>query len=170
MSSYENTLHTINTGCLSAALRLLPARMDSINARGQLLKTTLQEARGTMRKQSGGGPARGLWQFELGSEKTRGGVYGVFLHSLTRHHLQGLCRDLKVAFTPEAIHAALETNDVLAAGLARLNYWWVSAPIPSVQDEPGSWDYYNRTWRPGHPREETWHEFHCAVLHYLITQ
>jgi hypothetical protein len=150
---------------LTKALSLLPPKMSRIEARAQLLKTTLQEARGKYRRQLGDGPARGLWQFELGTEKSRGGVWGVYLHPDTRAHLVSLCMQLGVACDPLNIY-----NDVLAAGVARLNYWWNAAPMPAVNDSHASWLYYKNTWHPGKPIEETWPEFNTAVVHYLVAQ
>lgn len=166
MGNYDQTLRVIDRSIL-AAFELLPRKMDSIAAEAQLLKTALQESRGTQRYQIGG-PARGLWQFELGSERTRGGVWGVYLHPDTRAHLVSLCDRLSVACDPHTIYNTLATNDVLAAAVARLNYWWVRNPMPAVLDEEGSWAYYQSTWNPGRPRKATWPVYHEAVVNYLM--
>lgn len=168
MSRFQSELHYLNMTAISKALLLLPAQMDSLRSRAQLMKTSLQESQGIYRKQFGGGPARGLWQFELGRESCRSGVWGVFLHPLCRHHLEKLCAVQDVICEPLHIYEALAKDDVLAAGVARLNYWWNSAPLPDVHDEQGSWDYYNDTWHPGRPRRDTWAGYHRDVIDYLM--
>ena len=165
-----SVLQTIDQGCLAKALQLLPSAMNTKAARAQLLKTTLQEAQGVYRRQFGNGPARGLWQFELGTEKSRGGVWGVFLHPASRNLLEQVCNQLDVPFQPSSIYAALEQDDVLAAAVARLAYWCNPKPLPAIEDEQGSWDYYLNTWRPGKPHRETWTGYHAAVVQYLATQ
>jgi len=104
----------IDTG-ISPALALLPAAMDTQAARVMLLAIGLQESRFLHRRQIGG-PARGFWQFEKGTRASRGGVWGVYLHAASRNHLAALCKARSVACDPDAIYAALDYDDVLAAG------------------------------------------------------
>jgi hypothetical protein len=141
----------INQGPMSQGLALLPDRMDSINARAQMLKTGLQESRLEERRQlintKNGikplGPAAGLWQFE------RGGIQGVLTHVATRDHIRVVCHARDVPANVEAIWEAIQSDDVLAAALARLNYWWSHKPMPDLHDLEGSWNEYLWCWRPG---------------------
>lgn len=133
---------------VAPALGLLPEQMDSQRARVQMLATAGQEANFEHRRQIGG-PARGLWQFEKGTRASRGGVWGVYLHPASRKYLEALCRARSVRFDPDAIYPALEYDDVLAAGVARLLLWTDPASLPDVGDVEAAWQLYLRTWRPG---------------------
>ena len=140
---------------IEPALALLPARMDTPAARVMLLAIGLQESRFVHRRQIGG-PARGFWQFEKGTRVSRGGVWGVFLHAASRDHLAMLCKSRGVAGDPEAIYAALEYDDVLAAGVARLLLWTDPKALPPVGETQAAWALYLRTWRPGKPKPDSW--------------
>lgn len=136
-------------GPVADALLLLPAKMTSPQAELMLLATTLQEDPQQRRRQWPTGPARGLWQFEPGTEESRGGVVGIYLHPASRDPLRGLCLARGVQFDPEAIYERLQHDDVLAAGLARLLLFTDPAKLPGLGDEEGAWQLYLRTWRPG---------------------
>jgi len=140
---------------INPALAILPMQMDSPKARVMLLATGLQESRFEHRRQMGNGPARGFWQFERG-----GGVKAVFTHHVSTGHLHNLCIARDVAFDIPTIWAKLETDDVLAAGVARLLYYTDPKPLPAVDDAEGSWKLYLRTWRPGKPKSDTWLGYH----------
>jgi hypothetical protein len=140
---------------INPALAILPMGMDSPKARVMLLATGLQESRFQYRRQMGNGPARGFWQFERG-----GGVKGVFTHHASTGHLHNLCKARGVPFDVPTIWAALETDDVLAAGVARLLYYTDPKPLPDVDDADGAWKLYLRTWRPGKPHPATWPDYH----------
>lgn len=140
---------------INPALAILPNRMDSLKARVMLLTIGLQESRFEHRRQMGNGPARGFWQFERG-----GGVKGVFTHPASTGHVHNLCAARGVPFDIPTIWAALETDDVLAAGVARLLLWTDAYPLPDVEDAGASWDLYLRTWRPGKPHPKTWPAYH----------
>ena len=142
------------------ALSLLPRRLTSDQARVLLLGIGQQESQLMYRRQMGEGPARGLWQFERGTQASRGGVWGVYLHRASNELLRLLCRDRGVSFDPRAIWAAIEADDVLAAGVARLLLLTDPAPLPAVDDPEAGWAYYLRTWRPGKPHPTTWPKFH----------
>jgi hypothetical protein len=148
---------------IEPALALLPAVMDSLRARVQLLAMAGQESGLKYRRQIRG-PARGLWQFERGTQRTRGGVWGVYLHPASRDALAALCALRGVAFEPAAIYSRLEHDDVLAAGCARLLLWTASAPLPEETDADAGWQYYLGLWRPGKPHPETWAAHHAAAL------
>jgi hypothetical protein len=155
-------LAAIVVSAVNPALALLPPKMDSKAARVQLLATGLQESKFTHRCQvlSGGrrGPAHGFWQFEKG-----GGVVGVMRHAATRHWAAALCQARSCDFDAAEIWGRLETDDVLAAGFARLLVFSDPKPLPGVHDAQAGWDLYMRTWRPGKPHRETWDAHHLTA-------
>lgn len=157
----DSIVHT----AIEPALARLPGKMDSEAARIMLLATGLQESRFMYRFQKLAhkpylkGPAKGFWQFERG-----GGVVGVMTHPATNEHAHKLAGLSGVPFEPLALHEALELDDVLAAGFARLLLWADAKALPAVgasHDE--AWDCYTRNWRPGKPHRGTWDEFHKAA-------
>lgn len=154
----RDTLHDV----IGPALSRLPVRMNSTEARLMLLAIGLQESRLTYRRQLGG-PARGLWQFEVGTPETRGGVEGVLLHPASSRYLVATCAACDLRPVAAVIHARLEHDDVLAAIVARLLLWTDAAPLPATDDADGAWAYYLRTWRPGRPHPETWHMLHARA-------
>ena len=70
-------LTTILRRAINPALRLLPHEMVSDEARQLMLTIGLQESGFETREQYGGGPARSYWQFELGTEASHGGIWGI---------------------------------------------------------------------------------------------
>jgi hypothetical protein len=156
------TLDEISARAIGPALALLPATMDTSRARIMLLVTGLQESRFLYRRQIGG-PARGFWQFEQG-----GGVYGAMRHQASRGYLEQLCARRVVPFEARAIWTAIEHDDVLAAGLARLLYWTDGKPLPSIGDASAAWDLYYRTWRPGKPHRQTWDAFYTEAVGFVV--
>ncbi|MEH3087733.1 MAG: hypothetical protein PGN26_14635 [Xylophilus ampelinus] len=151
------TLYEVHTSIIRPALRLLPGRLDVPAARILLLAIGLQESRFLYRRQHGDGPARSFWQFERGTQLSKGGVWGVYLHPASRDMLQALCTARGCSCDPQRIWERIEIDDVLAAGVARLLLWTDAAPLPSVDDQAGAWRMYaERTWRPGKPHPETW--------------
>ncbi|HDR9585231.1 TPA: hypothetical protein QDC22_007535 [Burkholderia stabilis] len=164
----DSLLQSVTTTALNPALKLLPPAMDSAAARVLMLAIGLQESGLTARRQLGNGPARGLWQFELGSQARGGGVWGVFLHDATREQLRHLCDARKCAFSPTWIYSAIEIDDVLAAGLARLLIFTDRAPLPAVGDVANSWTLYaKRTWVPGKPRPGDWPENYFSAVRFV---
>ncbi|MFY1848681.1 hypothetical protein [Achromobacter dolens] len=149
------TLDAIVADAITPALALLPAGMDTPAARVMLLAIGLQESRFVHRRQIGG-PARGFWQFEKGTRASRGGVWGVYLHQASKDRLAALCKARSVTCDPDAIYAALEYDDVLAAGVARLLLWTDPKALPAVGDSDAGWALYLRTWRPGKPKPDSW--------------
>lgn len=143
------TLKELRFGALAEAFRLLPARMESQLAELHLVAFTLQEDPEQRRRQWPTGPARGLWQFELGTEKTRGGVWGIYLHAASRDPLRALASARGVPFEPAAIYDRLQHDDVLAAGCARLLMFTDPHKLPVRGDVEAAWQFYLRTWRPG---------------------
>lgn len=160
-------LDQIYDDAIVPALALLPVQMTSAQATVMLFAIGLQESRFVHRWQvlSGGrkGPARGFWQFEKGNNLTRGGVTGVMLHDASRYWLSVLCQARGAVFSAPSIWLRIETDDVLAAGLARLMLFTDRKPLPAITDTEGAWQYYLRCWRPGKPHSETWADNHTAA-------
>lgn len=144
-------IHFVNTWPLSAALALLPPRMDSSEARALILAIGRQESQFRARRQLRGGPARGLWQFEL-----TGAVAHVLTHKTTRGYALLLCEAQLVTPAASAVYEAIEHNDILAAGFARLNLWWLPGALPARTDPSEGWRQYLAAWRPGDPRPAEW--------------
>lgn len=150
---------------IDPALALLPARMDSPEARAMLVAIALQESGLTARVQlleawepwwasrpgPASGPARGLWQFELG-----GGVAGVLGHSASQPFALPILDELLYPADAHIIHEALAHNDVLACVFARLLLYTLPRPLPQRGDEAESWRQYMSAWRPGKPHPSTW--------------
>jgi len=154
-------LAAIVQSAVNPALALLPPKMDSREARLMLLAVGMQESGFTSHVQmlANGkrGPAHGYLQFE------KGGVAGVMNHPASRLLMVDLCKARNCAFTPEAVWAQIETDDVLAMGLGRLLLWTDKKPLPAVNDVDGSWALYERTWRPGKARPKDWPSNHAAA-------
>lgn len=152
---------------IDEALALLPARMDSPEARVMLLAIGLQESRFQHRRQvlirNGElvpvGPARGYWQFER-----MGGCHGVVHHAASRYWMHSVCVARGVAFNATAIWNAIERDDVLAAAAARLLLFTDPRRLPDVGDERGAWNLYIRTWRPGQPHRQTWGRLYSEAV------
>lgn len=145
------TLAEIIKSAVNPAMALLPVDMDSQGARVMLLAIGLQESRFEHRRQLVGspprpvGPAKSFWQAEQGG----GMVHGVRLHRSSRTPAAQLYVSRGVVPADVAIWNAIEQDDVLAAGLARLLLWTDPQPLPAEDDEEGAWQLYLRTWRPG---------------------
>ncbi|SES76455.1 hypothetical protein [Variovorax sp. OV084] len=144
------TLDEITRTAIDPALAWLPAKMDTIEARAELLTIGLQESRFEHRWQvlndpTKKGPARSFWQGEQGG----GMVTGTMTHPSSKDLARAACAFRGVAFTSFAIWTAIENDDVLAAILARLLLWTEPGKLPRVTDEDSSWDLYLHAWRPG---------------------
>jgi hypothetical protein len=137
---------------IPAALALLPPKMRSLEATAMLLAIGLQESRFAVRRQQGGGPARGFWQFEIG------GTEGVLEHEQSNGYIASVLMNLRYDHTAAAgiIHQTLEHNDTLAAAFARCLLWTAPTSIPGSDEPMRAWSMYTRLWRPGKPRLETW--------------
>jgi hypothetical protein len=159
-------LDSILKTAIEPALALLPEKMDSDAARVMLLAIGLQESRFLYRFQKVAGkpyikgPARGFWQFEKG-----GGVKGVMTHVATAEHARKLCSERGVHWDATAIHEAIEVDDVLAAGFARLLLFADPRKLPAVNaSHDEAWEAYVSAWRPGKPHRHTWDQFHKAAV------
>jgi hypothetical protein len=162
------TPEEITDTAINPALARLPGQMDSPAARALLLATALQESRLEHRRQLGNGPARGFWQFEQGSRVSRGGVWGVYLHPASAPLLRELCARRHVACDPAEIWRAIEFDDILAAGVARLLIYTDPRPLPGLDDVDGAWELYaKRCWRPGKPHPQSWPACHAQARAYV---
>lgn len=134
------------------SLELLPIGMSSPAGTAMVLAIALQESRLQNRTQIGG-PARSYWQFEVG-----GGVRGVLNHVLSKPHAQRLLAMLDYDPTSDAVtvHNAMQHNDVLAAGFARLLLWTSPEALPGRDRADRGWDIYQSVWRPGRARPDSW--------------
>jgi hypothetical protein len=125
--------------------------MNTREAQAMLVAIALQESDLNARRQRGG-PARSHLQFETG------GLIGVLQHPSSTMHAAALVNELDYSdLTPHQLHAAMEFDGVLAAGMGRLLLWTDARSIPSEQDGPDAgWAMYLRNWRPGKPHPERW--------------
>jgi hypothetical protein len=137
-----------------ATCSLLPARMDSDEARAMLIAIALQESRFQHRVQIKG-PARGFWQFELG-----GGIRGVLNHSASKQYIRSVLDALCYDYLPDTSYLAVMHNDVLACAYARLLLWTLPEALPPRDDPEEAWAQYQEAWRPGKPHPETWKNFY----------
>lgn len=133
---------TVLRDVIVPALQRLPEQMRTPRAQVMLLAIAMQESGLAARRQAGNGPARGLFQFELG------GVRGVLTHKASA--------PFAPLGTAQAIQAALETDDLLACRIARLLLYTLPAPLPALGQSELGWAQYTAAWRPGHPRPERW--------------
>jgi hypothetical protein len=159
------TIGAVMRQAVEPALRLLPAAMDTPEARVMLIAIGLQESRLVHRRQLVGtpprpiGPAKGLWQFERG-----GGCKGVVSHPASRYWMAQVCKARGVEFNATAVWNALETDDVLAAAAARLLVFTDPRRLPALGDEREAWRLYMRVWRPGKPHRATWPGLYAQAL------
>jgi len=144
----DTLLTEIEATAVFPALELLGMPRAAL-ARIEMLAIGLQESRFLHRRQMGNGPAMGFWQFERG-----GGVKGVLNHHTSKDRAHALCLARGVDPVSSRVWSALEHDDVLAAGFARLLLLTDPQPLPATQET--GWAYYLRTWRPGKPHPETW--------------
>ncbi|AZS78752.1 hypothetical protein ELS24_10045 [Achromobacter spanius] len=159
----------IKTG-IDPALALLPAKMDTPAARVMLLAIGLQESRFEHRRQLVGnpprptGPAKSFWQAEQGG----GMVHGVRLLTATSAAAAALYQARGVPVRDAAIWDAIENDDVLAAGLARLLLWSDPGRLPALGDADAAWALYLRTWHPGKPHPQTWPDLYRQAVAEVV--
>lgn len=135
---------------IKPALEIIDIR-DTREGRVMLYAIGLQESGFAVRRQHNNGPATGFWQFERG-----GGVRGVLNHSASKDKALALCKARNIQPTASAVWDALQRDDILAAGFARLLLLTDPKALPAVGDMKGSWEYYIRNWRPGKPHIVRW--------------
>jgi hypothetical protein len=137
---------------IPAAYDLLPPAMASDSATAMLLATGNQESEFKHRKQGGGGPARGFWQFEKGTRDTLGGVTGICQHPKTRDLLADALRRMRyghIIGKAVEIHYVIEDNDPIACVCARLLLWTLPARLPLPGEPDEAFRQYIDAWRPG---------------------
>lgn len=148
-------------GAIVPALDLLPASMRSSEAKAQMLAIALQESGLKHRRQRVysntkmqwfDGPARSMYQFELG------GLRGVLRHPATQAHAARVVGALGYAdMSPLELLDRMVDDDILASCMARLNLFWDPARLPTREEGPQpAYDYYDRVWRPGKKRPHDW--------------
>lgn len=130
-------------------LGLLPARMDTPEARAMLLAIGLQESRFEHRKQVKGA-ARSFFQFELT------GINGVLTHKATSTLIKDVCKTLVIEPFQADCYEAITYNDSLAVCFARLLLWTLPGKLADKDNPAEGWENYLAAWRPGRPRLETW--------------
>lgn len=141
---------------IDPALSLLPSAMTSDKARAFLLAIAWQESKLAARRQQPTGPARGFWQFEMA------GIAGVLTHRRSRVPAAALCAALTIESEVASVYRAIEFNDVLAAGFARLLPWTLPDPLPGHLDVDRGWRQYLKAWRPGKPHAAAWPESYAV--------
>jgi len=147
------------------ALRMLPAQMDTPQARVMLLAIAGQESGLAHRfqvvagKPGAKGPARGLLQFECG-----GGVTGVLRHPSTRDIAHVVLAERNAPDDPKCVWELLEHDDLLAFIFGRLLLWTDPKPLPALGDITGAWMTYLRVWKPGRPHISRWQRHYNAAL------
>lgn len=158
------TLAEVTERGIDPALKLLPCKLDSPEARVMLLAIGLQESDFRDRRQLvtvrrdgkrvtvPEGPAKSFWQ----GEASGGMVHYVPLHEATKDLAAYVCQVRHVPLNDIAVWNAIENDDVLAAALARLLLYSDPYPLPALGRRGAAWDYYKRTWRPGKPKPEKW--------------
>lgn len=155
------SLKTVNETVRMALGAFLPPQMTSDESLVLLFAIGLQESRFEHTHQIGG-PAHGWWQFEK-----NGACINVMTHRATKELAKKICAELHVPFTHSAIFAELETNVNLATCFARLELYTNPNPLPAIGKEHTAWDYYLRTWRPGHPHPKTWSEMYWRSVGFV---
>lgn len=127
---------------LYPALELLPSKMGGERAETLLLGIALQES-GLRARVQDGGTARGLWQME------RIAIRDVLRNPIMQDLARKLCGARGCPNSEYSVYLALASDDILAAGIARLYLWLNPEPLPAAGDVDGSLNYYLQTWRPG---------------------
>lgn len=155
------SLDEIAQSAIVPALKLLGVG-DSPEARVQMLAIGLQESRFEYRRQMNNGPAMGFWQFERG-----GGVRGVLRHPTSKVRAESLCKTRGVPPDEMEVWKALQHDDVLAAGFARLLLLTDPKKLPDLGNAQAAWDTYIRNWRPGKPHPQTWPALYAKALQYV---
>lgn len=110
-----------------------------------------------------GNLARGFAQFEAG-----GGVAGVMNHAASQGTAQLVCTEQCIPWNQADIHEAIAWHDYLAVAFARLLLYTDPQALPRMLDIQGSWDYYERNWRPGKPRPEEWPKNYARAMKVLV--
>jgi hypothetical protein len=145
----ELTWH-IYTHTLPAALSLLPGKMDSPQARAQMMAIGLHESgfvarqQGGTKKKPGEGPAKSFWQFEK-----NGGVAECLTDPIIKPILLPILDLLGYPrWTAADIHEAMEHNDTVAAVMTRLLLWKDPRTMAESNEPQKGYVIYLARWRP----------------------
>lgn len=127
---------------IEPALALLPTVMDNQEAKVMLLAIMLQES-GLRTRQQVGGPAHGIAQCEQP-------IMQLLLDNRASEvPVRNLCSARAVAPVASDMYFAVATDDVFAAGIARLALWCDPHPLPALGDQDAAFETYIRVWGPG---------------------
>lgn len=159
-----SSLAQIRQYALPLALEILPSEMKSPEAAALLVAIGWQESRFEARLQVGG-PARGFWQFELGGVKAALGPRA----NREAFDVAAARLGYQKPMLANAVFSAIAHHDVLACVLARLLLWNLPESLPTREQREEGWSQYERAWRPGKPKPETW-PFAWAIGWDLNTQ
>lgn len=151
------TPQTVLAKVIVPAFALLPAQMDTPQARVMLLAIGGQES-GYRTRQQDNGPAHGLWQNERPIQQL------LIDNKASAAEVYALCKSRAVSPLAHDMYWALLTDDIFAADIARLILWCNAEPLPELGDCAGAWRYYDQTWRPGKPRPADWPDNYRAAL------
>lgn len=171
------TLEEITERGLDPAFKLLPASMDSPQARVQILAVGLQETGFRDRcqllavkdKKTGHivlqpvGAAKSFWSGEVGG----GLVHGVRTHPASRDLALAVYTARQVKPRDIDIWNAIENDDVLAAALARLLIFTDPYSLPALGRSHDAYELYLRLWRPGKPKPDTWPGYYERALDFV---
>lgn len=144
-----------------ATVSLLPAKLDSTEAKAMLMAIAMQESRLDARRQIGG-PARGFWQFEFN------GIKGVLNHKASKPIIHDVLDRLDYDHAPDTSYTAIEHNDVLAFSYARCLLWTLPQPLPLRGESEEGWEQYISAWRPGKPHRQTWDAFFAQAWKAVV--
>lgn len=113
--------------------------------------------------------ARSPWQFERGTMQSRGGVYGVMLHSQCQSIIPGLYAvfstgkhdqlsnpNVSLDTKVDLLHERMAYSLHLGAAMACMLLWTHPAPLPHPRDPNYAEKLYNiylDCWRPGKPQD-----------------
>lgn len=148
---------------LRYAERILPGQTFGGQKACVMILSIFGQESGLKYRLQQGGPAKSWGQFERG-----GGVNGVFNSPITRFGLASICESLEIPFDRETIYNAMAWNDHLAVFMARALLLTDAAPLPGITDVEGSWNYYQRNWRPGKPDKSRWVPNHSTAVDAVL--
>jgi hypothetical protein len=138
----------------------MPATIDTLDSRVQMMATAGQESAWYFRLQVGG-PARGFWQCETES------VQSVLQSKTTGPWLTAVCSLLSVSTDVATVYEAIAWCDPLAYAIGRGILLMDPLPIPSNNPTSG-YQCYIRNWRPGAPIPDTWDSFYETAVSLIL--
>ncbi|WP_040509081.1 hypothetical protein [Gluconobacter morbifer] len=105
-----------------------------------LTGTALAESRGRYVQQLGGGPALGLWQME---PATHDDCWENFLRYPVGRPFGSILEGMMAHDLPHSVQ--MMTNLRYACGMARIRFYRVGAPLPSIRDA-GALSHYHKLY------------------------